>query len=252
MAAEQPSQDPSLGQPGQAGGDQGLSTGAKVALGCGGIVLLGLIVVSVVVYAGLGWLGNRADDLVGQAERQAEAEETIERVRQEHAFERPEDDAVPEDRVRTFFAVTDDLWAEVGPWAEELQTVSERMEERDEASFSDLAAGMEGAGRFMEGRALFAEALEAHGMSPEEYVWTGFSLLRAHDELDYDEEERVVPETSLEVARTFDDEIQEFRAPGDDQVPPAILLSMGMAWGWGGEAALEGMGLDTLRPDDAP
>ena len=238
------------------GGKDGLSTGAKVAIGCGGVTFLGIAVVAVGGYLAAGWLGDQAEEFVGdfaeQAERQQEADEIMERVQEQYAFERPEDGVVREDQAQTFFAVTDDLWAEMGPWAEELQTVADRVEEEDEASISDLMASIEGAGRFAEGRAIFAETLETHGMAPDEYVWTGFSLVRAHEELD-DDEDRVVPEGNVEMARAFDAEIQALSDPPEDgNVAPGMLLSTAMVWGWTHGAAMDGMGIDTIYPEEVP
>lgn len=232
------------------GGKQGLSTGAKVAIGCGGVVVLGLVVVAAGVIIVGSWFTERAGDFVEQAEQQVVAQETLERVQEEHPFERPPDGVVREDQARTFFAVTDELWAEMGPWAEELQTLAERVDAEDEPSFSDMAAGLQGAGRFMEGRAIFARVLEDHGMAPAEYVWTGFSLARAHDELDYDEDQRIVPEENLTLAQAFDSEIRALvDPPEDERVARGVLLTSAMVWGSTGDGMIHAMGLDTLYAD---
>jgi hypothetical protein len=153
---------------------------------------------------------------------------------------------VDESGVRMVFAVTDDMWAVMQPWADELSDLSRRVAERDAASITDLAAGLRGLSRFGEGRAMFAETLDAHGVSAEEYIWTGLALIRAHEELERPEESRVAPEANLALARRFDGELTLLRQTGDGSRPEkGAVFHLAALWGMADGSSWRAMGLGT-------
>lgn len=237
------------GEPGaDAGGgadeDEGLSTAAKVGLGCGGCLLVVVAVVGIVVALGGGWLSRQVEDLAGTAERQAEATETLDRLRRDHAFRPPEDGAVDRDRARRFFGVTDAAWREMRDWAAELEELGRELEDR-EARLTDVGALMEGYDKLAESRVVLARALEEHDMPLAEYLWTGNALRRAHGAVEEGAVGEEVPAATRSVIREHEREMEEL--VGDaDQPGKQMVLFFAAAWG-SAEEGLQGMpGLDTL------
>lgn len=226
---------------------KGLSTGAKIAIGCGALAFLGLVVVVLAIAAGGLFLRDRADDFVAGIERQAEVTERMERLQRERPFQPPEDGVVTERQARTFFAITDDAWEEMEGWADEMADLGRRME-RDEARLRDMAAGVRGAGRFVESRAILADAMVEHEMTVGEYLWTGLALLRARDELERPEATDGVPPQNLALARSHRSELDEIaRASDDDRASKGTVLNMAMVWGMADMSTWRALGLDTLQ-----
>lgn len=235
--------EPGADAGGETGEEEGLSTAAKVGLGCGGCLLV-VVVVGVVVALGGGWLSRQVEDLAGTAERQAEATETLDRLRRDHAFRPPEDGAVDRDQARRFFGVTDAAWSEMRDWAAELEELGRELEDR-EARLTDVGALMEGYGKLAESRVVLARALEEHDMPLAEYLWTGGALRRAHDAMEEGPAGEEVPGATRSVIREHEDEIAELVGDADEP-GKRLVLFFAAAWG-SAEGSLQGMpGLDTL------
>jgi len=229
-----------------------LPGGAKLLFGCLGVglaaVLLGAIALVVLFNVGGSLLSDRVEQFAGGVERQAEAERALRQLQRDHPFQQPAEGVVDDAGARMVFSVTDDMWEVMEPWAEELADLARRMDERDAASITDLAAGVRGLSRFVEGRAIFAETLAAHGVSAEEYLWTGLALIRAHEELERPEASRVVPQENLALARRYDRELSMLRRTGDDDRPEkGAVFHMGVVWGMTDGSAWRAMGLDTMH-----
>ncbi|HUP21026.1 MAG TPA: hypothetical protein VM778_13895 [Gemmatimonadota bacterium] len=219
-----------------------MSTGVKVAIGCGIALVVVLIVMVVVAIAGGMLLKNKAGDLTGGLEAQAEATRTVRRLESENPFTAPPDGVVGEERAERFLAVTDDAWDQVGDRVEEMAERGRQMEEGDRAGVGDVALGMRSLGG---ARVALAEALEERDSSVSEYLWTGITLQRAYESLDLPGASGV-PAENLALAGAHRGELAEI-FEGDDTDKGFIL---GMAWTMGaGEGAVRGaLGMDTLRP----
>lgn len=229
---------------------RGLSTGAKIAIGCGALALLGVVVLLVAV-AVFGWfVRDRAEEFGAGIERQMEVSQQMERLREEHPFQPPADGEVTAEQAERFLAVTDRAWAGMEEWAGEMVNLQRRMEGRERPGLRELAEGVRGAGGLAESRAVLTEALVEEEMSVGEYLWTGFQLLRAHEELDRAEPSPDVPERNLDLARRHQSELDEIaRSGGNGDSPEAgkgIVLHLATLWGMTDGGTWQAFGLDTL------
>ncbi len=191
---------------------EGLSTGAKIGIGCGVLVLLVLIAVgTLVVYA-----QRTFERESGGSKAQLEATETLERLVAEYPFTPPDDGIVQTDQAWKFITVTDEVWREAEPWMEELNDFfRESAREEDRSLVRLVGTGLRSAGKLMRVRVVLAESLERHQVSSEEYAWVGAALVEAYrataDSMGSD-----VPEANLELARTYETELATIA--GSDQM----------------------------------
>lgn len=249
----EPGREPETPPAGATPQKQGLSTGAKVAIGCGIAAILAIVAIVVVTVAGGIFFKNRAEDFAGGVEAQQEATAKLEELEADHEFSPPADGIVGENRAERFFAVTDDAWEdmrEMEDWIAEMAERSDRSERRGGgAGIGDVMAGMRGVGAWSEARLAVADALEEHDMPASEYVWSGFSLLRAYEALDEPTGRTAVPAENLETAADHRDELAEIAEGAEEGEPgKGMVLWMAMHWGMTGAEEMPRMrGLDTLR-----
>ncbi|MDX1661687.1 MAG: hypothetical protein R3326_07840 [Gemmatimonadota bacterium] len=223
-----------------------MSTGAKIAIGCGGLVVVGLIVFVIAAVVGGMFLKDKAEEFAGGVEAQQRATETMRELEEEHDFSVPPDGVVGEDRAETFFDVTDDAWEEMEDFVREWRERGERIDEGD-ASPGDVIAGIGAIGELGRSRVVLADALEEHEMPASEYVWTGVQLVRAYEALDASGE-AAIPDENLEVAREHRDALGEISESSEEGGTGKGFV-LWMAWTWSGESGVKAMGWDTLRPD---
>lgn len=215
---------------------KGMSTGAKVAIGCGIAFLVGLVALVVAMVAGGMFLKKKAEDFAGGVEAQQEASEVVRELERDHAFTAPEDRVVGEDRAETFFAVTDQAWEDMRGIVEEWQERGDRMDD-GRATPGDVMAGIGALGDLGRARVALAEALDDHDMPVSEYVWTGMRLSEAYGSLDASGETGV-PEANRALARANRDRLAEI-AGDEDEGGTGKALVLAMAWTWTGEAGIE-------------
>lgn len=180
----------------------------KIAIGCGVALLLLLVLMFACFGMAARFAGKKAEDFSAAMEDQEKAGETAAELEREYAFTPPADGTLDEKLVDRFFAVTDDAWDEMEDWVGEMAERGERIDERDSrAGFGDAVAGMRGMGR---SRVALVQALEEHDMAPSAYVWTGFTLMRAHEAAQSAGGQAAgLPEKNLEIARQHADQIAE-------------------------------------------
>ena len=223
---------------------QGMSTGAKVAIGCGILAGLAIVGVIVAIVAGGMFASRKIDELGGGLEAQQQAAETVHQLESEHPFTPPQDGVVREDRAETFFEVTDDAWEGMQDWVADMEERSEDIENRGgEAGFGDAMAGLQGLGR---SRVALTEALADHEMPVSEYLWIGTTLAHAYSRLDQPAASSGVPAGNLEIAAENRERLADIADDSGDATGRAVVL--GIAWTL---AASEGVtssipGLDTL------
>lgn len=223
---------------------KGMSTGAKVAIGCGILALLAIIIVVVLIVAGGMFASRKLDEFSGGLEAQQEASETVRDLEREHPFTAPSDGIVGSDRAETFFAVTDDAWEAMQEWVAEMRERGEDIDSRGgQAGFGDAMAGLQGLGR---SRVALSEALADHDMPVSEYLWTGMALSHAHRALGQPPESSGVPAENLALAEEYRDDLAEMADEGDAAEGKGTVLAI--AWTL---ATSEGItnaipGLDTL------
>ena len=223
---------------------QGMSTGAKVAIGCGILAVLAIVGVIVAIVAGGMFASRKLDELGGGLEAQQQAAETIHELESEHPFTPPQDGVVREDRAETFFDVTDAAWEEMQDWVADMEDRTEDIESRGgEAGFRDAMAGLQGLGR---SRVALTEALADHDMPVSEYLWVGTTLAHAYSRLDQPAASSGVPAENLEIAADHRDRLADIAEDSGEASGRAVVL--GIAWTL---ATSEGVtssipGLDTL------
>ncbi|MFN2421615.1 MAG: hypothetical protein ABR527_09610 [Gemmatimonadota bacterium] len=236
-----PSPDPAAGPPPK----KTMSTGAKVAIGCGILAVLAIVILVIMTVAGGMFLKKKAGDVTGGLEAQQQASERVQALERDHPFTAPPDGVVGEDRAETFIAVTDDAWEAM---RESMEEVVERGEEIEEeggaAGFGDAMAGLQALGQ---SRVALAEALDEHDMPVSEYVWSGLALMRAYEVLETPTAQVGVPPQNLELANRYRDELADIAEEDEDGRPDKSVV-LGMAWTWGMSEGMlpETMGWDTL------
>jgi molybdopterin converting factor small subunit len=222
----------------------GVSTGKKIAIGCGVVLLLVLIL----LFACFSFLGKKVGDLEETLEDQEKAGETVQELEREYPFTPPPDGTLDEDQVDAFFAVTDDVWDEIESWVRDMEERGTRVEESEsEAGFGDAMAGMRGMGS---ARVAFVEALDEHDMAPSAYVWTGFTLLQAHDALASGAASPGVPEKNLELARKHARRLAELEEEEGDEADKGSVLALAFVFFPRMDVLLPA-GFDTT-PDEQP
>jgi hypothetical protein len=221
-----------------------MSTGAKVAIGCGILALLAIVGVVVAIVAGGMFASRKLDQFSGGMEAQQEASETVQELEREHPFTPPADGVVQSDRAETFFSVTDDAWEDMREWVEDMRERGEDIDARGgEAGFGDAMAGLQGLGR---SRVALSEALAENDMAVSEYIWTGMALAHAYTALDQPAETSGVPAENLALADEHRERLAEMGDDGEGSEGRGMVLAI--AWTL---ATSEGItssipGLDTL------
>jgi hypothetical protein len=223
---------------------RGMSTGVKIAIGCGAALLLVLILMFACFGLAGRFVSHKARDFSSAMEDQQKAQEKVEELEREHPFTPPADGTLDEGQVEKFFAVTDDAWDKMKDWIHDMQERGERIEARKgEAGFRDAVAGMQGLGR---ARVAIAEALDDHDMAPGAYVWTGFRLIQAHD-AQASGSPSGVPEKNLEIARKYSDRVAELKEENGKKEGKAAVLGLAFTLFPRADLMMPA-GMDTLVP----
>lgn len=205
---------------------KGMSTGVKVAIGCGVlavVVVVGIVIASI---AGGMFLRRKAQEWSGDIGAQAETGAVIDRLEVENPFSPPADGMVDPSRAERFFAVTDLAWGQIKPEWDDLEERGREIGDRGgEASVGDVIAGVRG---LSNARAVIVEALDAHEMPVSEYVWVGFALTRAYRALESSDQGQQgidggVPQANLDLAARYSDELLEISGGGPTPGKSSVL-----------------------------
>ncbi len=200
---------------------QALSTGAKIAIGCGifaALVLIVMVTCSLIVGKKLKDVG---ESMQAGVEDQEAAQKKVEALEQQHPFTPPADGSLDEGQVETFFAVTDEAWGDMKSWIEDMQARGERIDEKSGAAgLGDAVAGVKG---YANARVALADAFADHDMTPSAYVWTGLRLMEAHGALS--SESPGVPQKNVDIARKYADQIAALNEEGQ-KTGKGVVLSL--------------------------
>lgn len=188
---------------------EGMSVLAKIAIGCGALVLIILIAGAVLFM----YVQRVIERESGGEQAHREATETFERLQAEHPFTAPPDDLLSAGQIETFFAVTDEVWSEAGVWADEVNRALDTAAGDGGGTLSALIAAFRAMPKLMRMRLLLAESLDRHRMSSQEYAWIGGTLLEAYRASEGESVSRIVPEANLELARTYSEQLAAFADP---------------------------------------
>jgi hypothetical protein len=151
-----------------------LGTGAKIAIGCGCLLLLGATAVVGVVGMGAWWARGKIAEATGGVERITAKTDEIDRWERKanaNAYTAPADGVVPEARFLRFLDTRKRVFAVYERYEAELRKVQRRAERAgDKLSPSEIwSAGGTLAEAFAEIRLAQMKALAEHGMSENEY-----------------------------------------------------------------------------------
>jgi len=136
----------------------GMSTGAKVAIGCVAAIVVGGVVVGALVFGGLWWAKGKVEQVAGNQTRIEELKKKANAV----PFTEPADGVIQEDRLVKFLEVRKRVFAVYERHKDEI----EAMGKKKQADFSDVTRGL---GVLNEVRTAQAQALADLGMSEAEY-----------------------------------------------------------------------------------
>lgn len=178
----------------------------KVVIGCGAAVFIVLaVLVGIAVYA-----GYQIQKEAGGAKAQEDATLTFQRLASEHPFVPPADGIVSEDQARVFLEVTDEVWPVIEPTVQEMNELDSRSNDEDRGfKIGSILAGIRGVGKLMQARVALAKALERHGTSLDQYLWTGSSLIEAHKALPHPDSSEL-PMQNLDIARQHSEVLSGF------------------------------------------
>jgi hypothetical protein len=141
-----------------------MGTGAKIAIGCGILVVVtGLAVVGGVIGLGM-WGKSKIDSFAAEQQKIQD----LEKQANENAFEQPTDGIIPEARLVKFLEVRKAVY----PTYQKYQTQLEGMKTADqkkEPDFGDVQNALGALGGLNELRTAHVQALVAAGMSQDEY-----------------------------------------------------------------------------------
>ena len=221
-----------------------MSTGAKVAIGCG--IAIVLVIIGLVIFSVIGgmFLKNKANELTGGLEAQQEASEKVQALEREHPFTAPADGIVTEEMAERFLAVTDDAWDGMREEMEEIAERGGRIDEQGgQAGIGDAMAGVRAIAR---SRVELAEALEAHDMPVSAYLWTGMELTRAYHAIGMEPEQSGVPAQNIQLAERHREALAEIAEDSEDDNRPGKGAVLGMAWTLGTSEGVAPTGWDTM------
>ncbi len=145
----------------------------KVAIGCGVVLLLGMIGVSVAFY----FVYIKAREYTQSLRQFAEIAELDKSVANRASFHAPANGELTEDAVRRFVAVQESMSAKLGPRIQELTERSNQLQRRQESEHRDatpvevISVVKDLMGLILQAKNAQVEALNASHFSLEEYDW---------------------------------------------------------------------------------
>ena len=135
-----------------------MTTGAKIAIGCGVALILGIIIVAVGIGGAAYWAKGKVEEVTGNESRIEE----LHRKANAAPFDRPEDGVIREDRLLKFL----DVRKRVFGVYEKHRAALDAMSQKKEGSWSDVTTGFSVVNEI---RVAQAQALADLAMSEDEY-----------------------------------------------------------------------------------
>jgi hypothetical protein len=145
-----------------------LGKGAKIAIGCAAVLLLGVLAASAVVFWGM-WVAKRK---LGEFAEPMERLSKYERKANANPFTAPADGSMQEDRLKIFLDIRHKVYDYVLAHKAEFDALAKKKE----ADFSSVAKGL---GIFGEAHMVRAKAQAEFGMSDSEYVYMVTTVTRS-------------------------------------------------------------------------
>ena len=135
-----------------------MTTGAKIAIGCGVALILGIMVVAAGVFGGAYWLKGKTEELTGNETKIEE----LHKKANANDFDRPADGVIREDRFVKFLDARKRVYATY----EKHRGALEAMSRKKQGDWGDVTTGFS---VINELRLAHAQALADVGMSEDEY-----------------------------------------------------------------------------------
>lgn len=178
---------------------RGLSTGAKVFLGCLGLFIVGGIAATFALGAGVLFVGKAAKSVVGDVRGEGASGDVLRTLEERHAFEVPDNGIVGSERARRFAAAVEAAWVRIGP---RLESLNSSARAGSAESLTDAVAAMRGEMHELEGlREGLAEGLNEAGMPLKEFLWTSTQLGVGYRAMGMNSPPESVPPANIETAR---------------------------------------------------
>jgi hypothetical protein len=230
-----------------------LTKGAKIAIGCGCLVLLAAAVVLGVVGASAWWAKGKVAEMSGGLEsisRKAEEIEAWERKANAHPYARPEDGVVPEARFLKFLETRKRVYSVYERYQADLRDLQGKSEmPTDKLSPSDLwSTGGRLAEVFGAIRLAQMKALADVGMSEDEYREIQIAVYKSAWASDTEKHSGKLPAEAVsesmseaarqvhEAVRSGLDTAQKENLPGAEQISPEDVKQL--------QETLSGLGQD--------
>ncbi len=137
-----------------------MTTGVKIAIGCGVALILGIMVVAVAVFSGAYWLKGKTEEFTGNENRIEELQKKANAT----PFDRPADGVIREDRLVKFL----DVRKRVFGVYERHRGALEAIGQKKQGDFGDVTKGFS---VINEIRMAQAQAQADVGMSEDEYAF---------------------------------------------------------------------------------
>ncbi len=135
-----------------------MTTGAKIAVGCGVALILGIMVVAAAVFGGAYWLKGKTEEFTGNESKIEE----LQKKANANSFERPADNVIREDRFLKFLDARKRVYAVY----EKHRGTLESMSRKKQGDWGDVTTGFS---VINELRLASAQALADVGRSEDEY-----------------------------------------------------------------------------------
>jgi hypothetical protein len=140
-----------------------MTTGAKIAIGCGLALLAAGVVAVVAIGAGAWWVKGKVEETAGSLTRHSEEIDRYQKQANAHAFTMPADRVIPEARLVTFIEARKRVYAVYQAHEADFQHLKR---DGKEADLSDV---LKAGGIILDARLALLKALAELGMSEEEY-----------------------------------------------------------------------------------
>jgi hypothetical protein len=197
-----------------------VTTGAKIAIGCGVALVLCVMAVAVAVFSGAYWLKGKAEEVTGNESRIEELHARANAT----PFDRPEDGVIREDRLVKFIDVRKRVFAVY----EKHRATLEAMGQKKQGDWGDVTTGFS---VINEIRVAQAQAIADVGMSEDEYrfmveqvyktAWAAEAAKAgvkppsaAPDETGENAADMDVPEANIALFRKYEAELKQYAMAG--------------------------------------
>ena len=199
-----------------------MSGGAKLAIGCGAVVVVAGVAAVAVVVGGAYWVKGKTQGFVAHAERLS----ALQAQANAYPFTPPADGILAESRLESYLTVRKSQTAFVESHHAELVAMSTRLNKPGaRPGLTDIT---EGIGLMSDVEQNFYTALAAEKMSSPEYQWIVYEVYR--DELESEVEKKNAGKTlSQSTADSADAAVHDLKEhqsdPSSQNLPPAFAQS---------------------------